>query len=603
MKKQQKKSVHAPIITIIILLVIVAGLYVFSKNYQSIKSDYLQQATVFSALNNNVNGDSFVYSQDKSIEVVTSNYLAGAISALIWNGKQYIDDIGHGSSLQYTVSVDGLGESYNPTEAGGRYDDYNLRNLDGSHTTDLALDQNTMVAPLWATTTQTTLTSSLLSQFSVSAQTINTVSKMAFWLKPGSPSSTWTDSTGTHSFPPAANSGAISNYVLSKTVTIAPNGLSNVIKIDASLSVPAIDTDIKKALDISNKGIWFGVQPVNRTSPSISIEAPTGYLLKDFSRHYELVDVNSSPTLKDISQSHGVSLDNPYETKNPIIYSTQDNNYAMGVYSLQNTVSNGSPTVIKGPTYRTFASGGSYTNITKWVSVYNVSLGYSTSTLKFTTYLVVGKVSDVQARLVSLITGKPIPMSASCNTTSSSAKTGDNVIWNAVISGGTGPYTFYWNNSSTNVTDTHPSISGTSDSDTVTYNASGTKYMGLAVIDSKGQKADWAFCSNPVTVIVPPIPQNIPTVSSCAPTPLTTSIGSNVKWNAVISGGTGPYTFYWNNSSTNVTDTHPSISGTSDSDTVSYSTAGSKYMGLAVIDSKGKKADWAFCPGVVNVVK
>ena len=223
MKKQQKKSVHAPIITIIILLVIVAGLYVFSKNYQSIKSDYLQQATVFSALNNNVNGDSFVYSQDKSIEVVTSNYLAGAISALIWNGKQYIDDIGHGSSLQYTVSVDGLGESYNPTEAGGRYDDYNLRNLDGSHTTDLALDQNTMVAPLWATTTQTTLTSSLLSQFSVSAQTINTVSKMAFWLKPGSPSSTWTDSTGTHSFPPAANSGAISNYVLSKTVTIAPN--------------------------------------------------------------------------------------------------------------------------------------------------------------------------------------------------------------------------------------------------------------------------------------------------------------------------------------------------------------------------------------------
>jgi uncharacterized protein YchJ len=232
-----------------------------------------------------------------------------------------------------------------------------------------------------------------------------------------------------------------------------------------------------------------------------------------------------------------------------------------------------------------------------------VSLGYSTSTLKFTTYLVVGKVSDVQARLVSLITGKPIPMSASCNTTSPSAKTGDNVIWNAVVSNGVSPYTFYWNNSSTGVTDTHPSINGTSDSDTVTYNASGTKYMGLAVIDSKGQKADWAFCSNPVTVIVPPIPQNIPTVSSCAPTPLTTSIGSNVKWNAVISGGTGPYTFYWNNSSTNVTDTHPSISGTSDSDTVSYSTAGSKYMGLAVIDSKGKKADWAFCPGVVNVVK
>lgn len=45
-------------------------------------------------------------------------YTAGAFCSLTWNGKQFIDAKDHGRCLQSAVPFNGLGEQWNPTEAG-----------------------------------------------------------------------------------------------------------------------------------------------------------------------------------------------------------------------------------------------------------------------------------------------------------------------------------------------------------------------------------------------------------------------------------------------------------------------------------------------------
>lgn len=49
------------------------------------------------------------------------DYTAGALCSLTWNGKQFIDAKDHGRCLQSAATFDGLGEQWNPTEAGSSY--------------------------------------------------------------------------------------------------------------------------------------------------------------------------------------------------------------------------------------------------------------------------------------------------------------------------------------------------------------------------------------------------------------------------------------------------------------------------------------------------
>lgn len=49
----------------------------------------------------------------------TFDYTAGAFCSMTWGGVQFIDAKDHGRCLQSAVSFDGMGEAFNPTEAGG----------------------------------------------------------------------------------------------------------------------------------------------------------------------------------------------------------------------------------------------------------------------------------------------------------------------------------------------------------------------------------------------------------------------------------------------------------------------------------------------------
>ena len=56
------------------------------------------------------------------IVVRTTTELGGAIYSLTWNGKEFLNSADHGRELQSASSFDGLGEGYNPTEAGASAD-------------------------------------------------------------------------------------------------------------------------------------------------------------------------------------------------------------------------------------------------------------------------------------------------------------------------------------------------------------------------------------------------------------------------------------------------------------------------------------------------
>jgi hypothetical protein len=54
-----------------------------------------------------------------TIRLETAARFAGAVSSLVFRGKQYVDIRDHGRELQSASSFDSLGECFNPTEAGG----------------------------------------------------------------------------------------------------------------------------------------------------------------------------------------------------------------------------------------------------------------------------------------------------------------------------------------------------------------------------------------------------------------------------------------------------------------------------------------------------
>jgi hypothetical protein len=58
-----------------------------------------------------------------ALSIGISNRDAGAVSSIIYDGHEFVNDYDHGRQMQVAWVNNGLGEEYNPTEAGSR-DDY-----------------------------------------------------------------------------------------------------------------------------------------------------------------------------------------------------------------------------------------------------------------------------------------------------------------------------------------------------------------------------------------------------------------------------------------------------------------------------------------------
>ena len=157
------------------------------------------------------------------IVITTTSRLAGAIHSLTWSGQEFINSADHGRQLQSASNFDAgsafSGETFNPTEAGSRFDGAGKTST--SRLLHLVADKNKL---------QSTI-------------------QMAFWLRPGEKSSGQ----------PAKNSTALSNHLLTKRVQIGYRNLPNVIQYE----------------------VTFGL-PINEHHQYAQFEAITGYMPPEF---------------------------------------------------------------------------------------------------------------------------------------------------------------------------------------------------------------------------------------------------------------------------------------------------------------------------------
>lgn len=128
----------------------------------------------------------------KTLKIRTCDYDAGAICSLRWGNKEFIDDYDHGRQLQSASSFDGLGEDFNPTEAGGSINHYGKNPSDGK---------------------------SILLERRAKGRILQTYSQMAFWNP--------------------VNGVKTSNHTLNKQVAIGYDGLDNVIEYLTQFNIPA----------------------------------------------------------------------------------------------------------------------------------------------------------------------------------------------------------------------------------------------------------------------------------------------------------------------------------------------------------------------------
>jgi hypothetical protein len=275
------------------------------------------------ALQDAVSGDAVLRRPAGASELVirTTRRLAGAIDSLTWGGKEFIDSTDHGRQLQSASNLDAgsaiSDETYNPTEAGSR--------ADGA-------------GPV---------SSSVLLALRIDHATLETRTRMAFWLKPG-------EKSGPNL---AKNATVVSDHLLVKKVTIGYRDLPQVLDYTTTFTLPA-----------------------GEKHTVATFESLTGYMPGEFSRFlvYDPVTKASAPL-----------TDGPGEQPLPVILSTESGSHAMGIYSPER------PT----PGYGRFRFKAE--KVVKWNCVFRIRKpeGIPPGEFTFRQFIAVGTLEDVTASM------------------------------------------------------------------------------------------------------------------------------------------------------------------------------------------------------------
>ena len=309
---------------------------------------YLLYLTLVASISyaSGVNGNaqiSGVY-EGSPIVIKTTDRLAGAIDSLTWKGKEFVNTNDHGRQIQYAWAIDNQGECNNPTEAGSI--------ADGT-------------GPL---------SSSILQSLTINAPNqMTTITTPAYWIPPGY---VGYPPGGCEYVPPAI----LSNDLLKKTVTIGSQGLNNVI-------------EFRSEITSSQQTVAF------------KVEAPTGYHIYDFSNFWTFdpqnnILTNVTPFLKNLPGQPDIKT---YITNIPVILSTGDGDYAIGVYAPDIDGFNQGVRV-----YSLFdALPAYYQNpTTKWSIIYEIGPNNPT-TYNFLTYGAIGSLAQVKTTISSLYSQQP----------------------------------------------------------------------------------------------------------------------------------------------------------------------------------------------------
>lgn len=181
---------------------------------------------------------------DSTLTIRTEARFAGAISSLVFRGKEFVNSDDNGREIQSSVFLDEYGACDNPTEAGTTYD------RGGKTSSDL-------------------LTAS------VEGKSLITKVRMAYWLYPNQPFSK--GRCGLHPLNHARNQKVLSDDILNKKLNVGFNDLSNVIDYNVTFEMSG-------------------------THDTALFEAVTGYMPKEFNKHlaydFDTKSVVSPKTIK-----------------------------------------------------------------------------------------------------------------------------------------------------------------------------------------------------------------------------------------------------------------------------------------------------------------
>lgn len=245
------------------------------------------------------------------IVIRASSQFAGAIDSLTWNGKEFIDNVDAGRLLQSASSFDGHGECYNPTEGGS-----------------------------WRDNQPPARTSSVLLSIQASGNVLDSMTQMAYWLRPG-------DMSGGKV---AVNATELSDHLLTKKVTIGHPKSAHIIDYKVNFYVPKDYT-------------------------SGRFEALTAYMPAEFNKVWRF-----NPLTGEIQEGEG-------NNHQPLILSSGD--HAMGIYA-------------KDAIYDSFSAGDLLHPVVKWNVLYERA-PVPKGDYDFQCYVVVGSLENVRVSMRQLI--------------------------------------------------------------------------------------------------------------------------------------------------------------------------------------------------------
>ena len=177
-------------------------------------------------------------------------------------------------------------------------------------------------------------------------------------------------------------------------------------------------------------------------------------------------------------------------------------------------------------------------------------------------------------------------LSVSCSADTTFAPAGSRVTWRAYVSGGNGNYRYDW--------DGDENLNGSSKSETIIYDNSGTKRASVEV--RSGSRTVTRSCSNYVTVGTQNNYNYNANTSAfqiaCYPDKTSARIGAPVTWSVEAVGGSGNYSYSWIGTN--------GLSGNSYSVMTTYGSAGTKSATVTVTDANGKTASQS-CGSTVYV--
>ncbi len=195
------------------------------------------------------------------------------------------------------------------------------------------------------------ISTSFLQYLNASSNYLETQTLPAFWTQPGY------TAPGCGS---AVNTTQRSSHYFHKKVTIGMPGMAHVIEYKTEFDIPS-----------------------NESYTSGTFEVVTGYMPTEFSVFW-----NYNPATQQLTSLS----DGPGEQQIPIIFSTTDNNYAMGIYSPDLPQS-------------TFPSAGygrfRFSDCTKWNCVFRES-PVPSGTYKYRSYVMVGSLNNVETSMIQL---------------------------------------------------------------------------------------------------------------------------------------------------------------------------------------------------------